>query len=176
MSSAVPPANWVDFVKAVRVNHFLQEESTDTSLQPGEEYPLAPHLYMAEAHLEKTATMNQITTLLSTKPSEVQPAEAREMFTEQKLSAQTHWLYPYTVENPCGTQSFIHWQTAFNTAVIQIVSSQFSSQRRITREGRDLYSTASTKFLPDDTSTANTTTSHGLQMPAPAFESHVLLP
>ena len=45
---------------------------------------------MAEAHLDKTATVNQITTLLSTKPSEVYPAEARELFAEQKLSAQTH--------------------------------------------------------------------------------------
>ena len=77
------------------------------------------------------------------------------------------------MENPCGTQSFLHWQTAFNTAVIQIVSSQFSSQRRITREGRDLYSTASTKFLPDDTSTANTTTAHGLQICQPLLLNHM---
>ena len=115
--------DWKDFLKGVESNPFLQEESTDTSLQPGEQYPIAPHPYMVGCEKQKDATMNQITTLLQTKPSEV-PVESRPAFIVSRDKTKAKWLYPFTVENPSGTQNYAHWLTQFNNAVVQIVSTQ----------------------------------------------------
>ena len=69
-SSISGTVNWKEFVTAVESNQFLQDEGTDTSLQPGEEYLKTPHPYMVSAHKLKSATMNQISQLIDTKPTD----------------------------------------------------------------------------------------------------------
>ena len=125
-------SSWKQFLQQVQTNQYLQNESTDTSLQPGEEYPKMHHPYMVDAHKQGQATMNQITLLLTTTVTEVD-SDCREEFIEQRATARSKWPYPYTAENPCGTQVFEHWETQFNTAVLQIVSTQFERERRLTK-------------------------------------------
>ena len=129
------PRSWKDFINSVNANQHLQDESTDTSLQPGEEYPVAPHTYMVGAHKQTTATMNHITTLLES-DSDYIPLPEREEFQALQMEARENWLFPYTSENPCGTQLYEHWKTQFNTAVIQIVSGQFQQDRRVSKGAR----------------------------------------
>ena len=86
-SANKPTVNWADFLQTVAANQYLQEESTDTSLQPGEEYPHAPYPHMVHAHKQKHATLNQITTLLANLPSAV-PANERVAFTKEREAAQ----------------------------------------------------------------------------------------
>ena len=78
-TSSKSTVNWGDFLQAVSANQYLQEESTDTSLQPGEEYPTAPYPHMVHAHKQKHATLNQISTLLDTLPATV-PSSDRPAF------------------------------------------------------------------------------------------------
>ena len=120
----------------IRGNTFLHDESTDTSLQPGEQYPITPHSYMVNAYKQRGATVNQITELLQTKPSEVSPEDKREYNETELLAAK--WLFPYTVDNPIGTHAYQHWKTAFNLAILQIVTQEFQKDRRITKKGSDL--------------------------------------
>ena len=154
----------------IRGNTFLHDESTDTSLQPGEQYPITPHSYMANAHKQRGATVNQITELLQTKPSEVS-ADDRKEYNETKLLA-AKWLFPYTVENPIGTQAYQHWKTAFNLAILQIVTQEFQKDRRITKEGSDLLQQGSTKFLPDNRSDDKALAAKGLQICQPVLANH----
>jgi hypothetical protein len=163
--------NWADFLQTVSANQYLRDESTDTSLQPGEEYPSSPHPYMVHAHKQKHATLNQISTLLDNAPSTV-PATDRAAFTLAREEAQNNWLYPYTVENPCGTQVFSHWLSQFNTAVVQIVSVEFQHQKRLSKEGKDLYSTASSTFLDGDPA-RHAITAKGLEIGQPLLLEHM---
>ena len=93
---------------------------------------------MVGAYKQESATVNQITTLLETKATDV-PTTERANFLVQKLAAHENWEYPYTVENPCGTQSFKHWRAQFNTAIIQIVSAEFQAKNRITKDAQIRY-------------------------------------
>jgi hypothetical protein len=126
---------------------------------------------MVHAHKQKHATLNQITTLLDTLPSTV-PVYDRPAFTVQREAAQDNWQYPYTVENPCGTQVFEHWQTQFNTAVVQIVSTEFHQQKRLSREGKDLYTQGSSTFLDGDPA-RHSLTAKGLQIGQPLLLEHM---
>ena len=173
MSSSVEKyVNWKEFCTAVKANQYLQDESTDTSLQPGEEYSGAPHAYMVGSIKQKGSTMNQITRLFTTKSVDI-PSESRGVFTALREAAKAKWLYPYTVENPSGTQNFEHWKTQLNTAVIQIVSAEFEAKRLITPTGRDLYSQGSVTFIANDASCANSSTARGLQICQPLLLNHM---
>ena len=116
--------NWGDFLRTVKGNQYLTDESTDTSLQPGEEYPTTEHPNMVNAYKQKHATLNQIAILIETSPASIN-VENRASFSAHKSEAENNWLYPYTVENPCGTQLYEHWLAKFITAVVQIVSTEF---------------------------------------------------
>jgi hypothetical protein len=118
-----------EFLQSVKANQFLQEDNADTSLQPGEEYPVAPHPSMIDSYKQKTATLNQITTLVEKDPREI-PADQRAKFIAVRDETIDSWLFPHTVENPCGILAFDHWKTKFNTAVVQIVTAQFQKDRR----------------------------------------------
>jgi hypothetical protein len=100
---------------------------------------------MVKAHKQYDATMNQITSLIEANLDTV-PEKHRAAIKQQKLVKEHKWLYPYSVENPCGTTRYAHWKANFNLAVIQIVSSQFKQDSRITRDGTDLYSQGTTTF------------------------------
>jgi hypothetical protein len=137
--------DWARTLQQIDVNPFLQEDSTNTSLQPGEAYPNAPHPFMIKAYKQYDATMNQITQLIEANIDAV-PERHRAAVRAQKLTKEHKWLYPYTVENPCGTVRYNHWKANFNLAVIQIVSSQFKQEHRITKDGADLYSQGTASF------------------------------
>jgi hypothetical protein len=163
-SSSEPTVNWGAFIGDVGANQFLQDESTDTSLQPGEEYPTTPHPYMIGASKQRSATMNQIVILLGTKPAHV-PEANRAKFTVLRDNAISNWLYPFTVENPCGTQYYDHWRVQFDTAIIQIVSAQFKLERRITNKGKDLYTQGAAPFMREGET--HSVTAKGLQICQP---------
>ena len=171
-SSSSSNTNWAEFLTSVDSNQFLQNNSTDTSLQPGEEYPTAPHPYMVLAGRNKDATMNQIATLLSTSAEDV-PSVHRPKFLARQTTAQTKWPYPYTEENPCSTQLYKHWETRFNMAIVQIVSTQFRRDKHIPKEGNDLFSQGTTKFTSYDSTADAGVTSQGLQLCQPLFMKHM---
>jgi hypothetical protein len=171
-SNTSGPFNYKEFITTVQSNTFLQDEGTDNSLQPGEEYPKTPHPYMVTAHKHKGATMNHIIQLLDTKPADV-PLDTRADFTALRKTAQAKWSYPYTVENTCGTITYEHWKTQFDTAIIQIVSAQFQHDRKVTKEGKDLFSQGTTRFMDVDPTRANSISAKGLQICQPLLLDHM---
>ena len=93
--------------------------------------------------------MNQILRLINTRKSEI-PQEYKAAFNSHKKSKEAKWLYPYNEENPCGTLVFEHWLTRFNTAVIEIASKQFRRDKRVTREGSNLFAQGRAQFSGTD--------------------------
>ena len=83
MSSSTGNTNWTEFLQYVGKNQNLQDLNEDTSLQPGESYPVAPHPYMVNAY--KDATLNQVTSLLTTKISTATTANQKAFGKEKTL-------------------------------------------------------------------------------------------
>jgi hypothetical protein len=144
-TSSKEHVDWEQLLQSITTNPFLQKNSTNTSLQPGEEYPAAPHPFMIKAYKQTDATLNQISRLITTDTATV-PERYRASVDLEKRTKEHKWLYPYTVENPCGTVRYEHWKADFNLAVVQIVSSQFKRESRVTKDGHDLYSQGSVAF------------------------------
>ncbi len=159
-------------LQEIRENQFLQDESTDTSLKPGEQYPVTPHPYMSNAHKQRGSTVNQITELLGIKLTDV-PQDDRQEFQTRQQKERTKWAFPYTVDNPVGSQAFQHWMTSFNNAILQTVTLEFQKDRRITKEGRDLLETGTTRFLNDDGNADNTVSAKGLHICQPLLMNHI---
>ena len=99
--------DWTSFLTEVNANPFFTAESQDFTLQPGEEYPTAPHPHMVLAHKLKEATLNQVIVLVTTSPKNV-PSEARAAFSAQRITTRKLWVYQFTPENPCAPNFFEH--------------------------------------------------------------------
>ena len=154
-------SSWTEFFDHLNANPQLTNQSTDISLQPGEEYPQAPHTYMIAATKCKESTMNQILRLINTRASEI-PIEHKVAFKSHKKSKEAKWLYPYNEENPCGTLVFEHWLIRFNTAVIEIVSKQFRRGKRVSKEGTDLFAQGRAQLSGNDSTGSQSHSAHAI--------------